>query len=151
MPRVEVSTLDHILALSNERQALWSIAHVRKFSYDWRLRHDRIEAISKQLHRLWHMHRLELADHPDRRSSVMDRIGSDHFEDYRARVGVDPDGIWRIEDETYHERHYMTVGQGIQDNAYANGLKNPTKERSSRPNVGARQRRKQQLSAHSML
>lgn len=132
--------LDEIQALSNERQRLWYIANRDKFSRDWWQRHDKIEVIGKRLARLWHMHRIELAEAQRGSTAVTDRIHADHFADYRARAGVEPDGEWRIEDETNTQHRYMSVEKGFIDNQQSDHLKKQTPKRSERPNIGARKR-----------
>lgn len=132
--------LDQIQALSNERQQLWRVAHRDKFSHGWWKRHDRIEVIGKVLNRLWHMHRIELAKAADHQSIAIDRMASEYFDEFRERAGVEPDGIWRIEDETNHHRRYMSIDEGFADNLKGKYLKKQTQKRSKRPNVGARAR-----------
>jgi hypothetical protein len=145
-----LTILDQIQALSNERQQLWRIAHRDKFSPNWWNRHDRIATIGKHLDRLWHMHRVEMADGQGQ-PNILDRIAGDHFEDYREHVGWYHISDWRIEDEASPHRRYMSVADGFQDNQYANYLKKPTKKLSSKPNVGARQRKRMQTATIGVL
>lgn len=143
-----VEILVKIQDLSNERQELWRIAHRDKFSRDWWKRHDRIEVIGKQLARLWHMHRIELADAADKQPDIMDRLSSEYFDDYREHVGWYHLSDWRIEDEAYAQHRYMSVEEGFADNRYSHNLKKQTKKHAKRPNVGARQRNR---AIHGMI
>lgn len=116
------------------------MAHRDKFSHDWWKRHDRIEAIGKQLNRLWDMRRLELAGTPN--EIAVDRITDGHFDDYRERAGEDRIGVWRIQDETAYDSHWMTIEHGLLENRVANTLKNPSRKQTAKPNIGARRRKK---------
>lgn len=111
--------LDQILALSNERQQLWRIAHRDKFSSSWWKRHNRIEVIGKQLVRLWHVHRVEMSGYREWQPVEVNRMASDVFDDYRQRAGSDVDGVWRIEDEASHQHRYISVAEGLRDNKRA--------------------------------
>lgn len=73
--------------MSDERQRLWRLLEKGKFSDVWWDRRERVISIAKQLERLWHTHRLELAG--TRQQHVI-RIQEDLFSDYTdpQRLGV---------------------------------------------------------------
>lgn len=135
--------LDQIQALSNERQQLWRCAHRDKFSPAWWKRHNRIEAIGKQLDRLWHLRRVELAGSQEWQTSEVDRMAADHYEDYRSRVGWYHLSDWRIEDESNPQRRYMSVAEGLRENQYSRYVeRSPGGKHANKPNVGARARKR---------